>query len=270
MPSVREGLSTFGFDGTSPAYQETAQTKVEMQVMVDGQPKPITREFCALAFDADPRIDGSQPFPQGMDHDLALLTPTAPIRMNLGQPRRFLTAEETKNLAFNTPITILAPDSPFNASSDPDGRTFASRFGPAIGKRFWKKNKKYYKKRKDLPILSKAARSKAARAFEKQGEQVRYQFSRSILWRVSGKPQSVQGWSGAPIEIVGGGNILGFQNWMWTKATEKQTWAEDDEELGRQDEDEARVKSFDMRYNIYGSYVLPERVLNMEIAEPNF
>ncbi|RPA76719.1 hypothetical protein BJ508DRAFT_364899 [Ascobolus immersus RN42] len=108
----------------------------------DDAPKQITRCFNTGTFDIymTKDYDTKKPYPHGITHDLALLYPTAPLRMILGQPRRFLTLLETSNLLYNTPITILAPDSPFKSVVNRNGRTFPARWGGTAGFGFWDSN----------------------------------------------------------------------------------------------------------------------------------
>lgn len=185
----------------------------------------------------DREAGGKAVYPQGYEHDLALISLDQPTTMVTEKPLRF---GDGTDLAYNQPIRLYTPSRPLRGGrylvhGATIGQAIINKLVSSLGKKQGKKERKGLEATVD-------------------------QFSRSILWRAAGRFKSVQGCSGSPLiinhktEFV----VVGFQNWQWCTRLDDPP-SDDDEELKAESESEALRKAIDLP-NVYGAYFLPDHL----------
>ena len=166
-------------------------------------------------------------------------------------------------LPYNRPPRLLTPDPPFKTDKA-SGRIFGPLFGTAIGEAIIVSNV-----RTQLTDASKRAAVAA-------GPALKLQFSRALLWRAYGDFQSLQGWSGCPLElleddgstsILGGRKIMGFQNFQWARPVLKTSGRETDEDMKNETEEDAMLEVELAEPPFYGAYRLPADIRKYRVVD---
>ena len=166
-------------------------------------------------------------------------------------------------LPYNRLLRLLTPDPPFK-TDEARGRIFGALFGTAIGEATIVSNV-----RTQLADASKRAAVAA-------GPALKLQFSRALLWRAYGEFQSLQGWSGCPLElleddgstrILRGRNIMGFQNFQWARPVLETLAHDTDEKMKNETEEDAILKAELAEPPFYGAYRLPADIRKYQIVD---
>jgi hypothetical protein len=132
---------------------------------------------------------GTPDSPKGYLYDLSFIKLRESFNVFMKDTAKMAFVEDYAVLPYNKLIRLLTPDPPFRDRPS-EGGTLGPLFGTTIGEAIILSNER---------LLDKSASEHFTKEY---APSLKFQFSRSILWRTYGNFESLRGWSGSPLELV--------------------------------------------------------------------